>query len=391
MLTLPAADGLTVLTQVTNRCQLKCPYCMATKNHDDMSKEMVLAILHGLAGLIPGERPIQFVWHGGEPLLMGVDFYRWVRSVQEIHRQQNRKIGNVYQTNGLLLTDPFLDFISESQDFYPNISMDGPDFITKRTRGVSSAEYDDLFVRLQQRKIPFGVAVVASELVLQHRDEVASYFIERGISDVGLVPYHAFAQENESPSPTALYSIQGLKLVQSHVTRHKPLPPPTLLSDIALNGAPPDAPPEERVNLLGRSLMRGVLRQAMHSDCRFSSFDGNCHKRALCIATNGELYPCPRGQNVGLWSYGNVMKCGLDAWWATTAGPPPFRPKLPTECTACKWKDVCHGGCPANAHSMNGGAHNRDYYCPSFVKLFEAADDMLNTEIHRTIALPVLT
>jgi hypothetical protein len=40
---------------------------------------------------------------------------------------------------------------------------------------------------------------------------------------------------------------------------------------------------------------------------------------------------------------------------------------------------------------MNGGAHNRDYYCPSFVKLFEAADDMLNTEIHRTIALPVLT
>jgi uncharacterized protein len=359
---------------------------MATKNEDDMPKDTVLAVIHQIAGFVPPNRPIQFVWHGGEPLLMGIEFFKWIHAVQQIHRESGRVIGNIFQTNGLLLSDDFLDFISDVKDFLPNISMDGPSLITKRTRGVSSDEYDQLFHLLQQRGIPFGVAVVASELVLEHREEVIRYFADRDISNVSLVPYHAFSSSLEVPPPTALFSTRGLKLVESHVTRTHPLPPPTILADIALNEASPDVEPAARINLLGRTLMRGVLRQVLHSDCQFSSFDGACHRRALCIATNGELYTCPRGQNVGLWNYGNVMQGGLAKWWEATFGPPPFRPNLPHECSECRWKDICHGGCPANAHSMNGGAHRRDYYCPSFLKLFETAEEMVDVHIDTFVA-----
>jgi sulfatase maturation enzyme AslB (radical SAM superfamily) len=64
MITIPKGGGLTVTIQLTNKCQLDCPYCMATKNNDNMPKHLVLKTLHELGNLVPTDRPVQLVWHG---------------------------------------------------------------------------------------------------------------------------------------------------------------------------------------------------------------------------------------------------------------------------------------------------------------------------------------
>jgi uncharacterized protein len=317
----------------------------------------------------------------GEPLLMGVEFFRWINEVEQVLQRPRASLRNTLQTNGLLLRRGFFDFISEVKDFYPNISMDGPTFITRKTRGVSSDKYDAIFKELTSLKIPFGVAVVATSEVLKYKDEVIQYFEERGIANVGIVPYHSFSHASVAASATALYSTNGKSVVKDHFTLKEQLPPPTILSSLALKDEKDSEIGLQGITLMGRELVKGALSQVVHSDCRLSSFSDGCHRHVLCVAVNGELYPCPRGQNVGLWNYGNVATGGLEKWWQSTGGPPPFRPQLPTECEPCKHKDICHGGCPANAASMNGGADRRDYYCPSFVRIFDTIDKILVEEM----------
>lgn len=344
MITLPEPDGLMVVLLVTNRCQLQCSYCELDQDSQDMPLELVARVMEDIHRLVPLERPVTFAWHGGEPLMLGLPFYRWVYDFQAEMRKV-RKVRNYLQTNGLLLNDAFLDLLVKTGDFRPNISMDGPDTVTRRTRGVGAARYERLFEQLKARGIEFGISVAGSPELAEHRDEVLAYFQEHGLDNIGVTVFQA--------------------------TRPEAGVSPTLLSDITMGGDPGGA----RVNALGKYILQGMQDMRLRSECRLSSFSGHCHRHVVCIDPKGEVSTCLRGQWSGLWNYGNASEQGLDTWWASTSGPPPFRPQLPRACEPCVWKDACQGGCPSNAKAMNGGADQPDFYCESFKRLFQAAQD----------------
>ena len=68
-------------------------------------------------------RPLQvpptthFEWHGGEPTLLGLDYFRFIVSVQRSHRPPGRKVTNGIQTNGLLLDEAWGEFLKEEGFF----------------------------------------------------------------------------------------------------------------------------------------------------------------------------------------------------------------------------------------------------------------------------------
>jgi uncharacterized protein len=70
---------------------------------------------------------VQFTWHGGEPLLRGIDFYRKAKRLQQQYGR-GREIANTIQTNGLLLNDEWCRFFRDN-DFLVGISIDGPEKI----------------------------------------------------------------------------------------------------------------------------------------------------------------------------------------------------------------------------------------------------------------------
>lgn len=339
MITLTLPHALTAVLLVTHRCQLRCSYCGVAQAAEDMPEDRVLRVMRDLDRLVPVERPLVFAWHGGEPLMRGLAFYQWVREAQAPLRAR-RVIRNILQTNGLLLDGAFLDFLAATGDFWPNISMDGPEVITRATRGVGTAAYERLFRELQARDIGFGLSVTASPTLARHRDEALAYFEAQGIRHLGAPPFHACG-----PGSGAY---------------------PDLYADILLGEGGP--------NRFGEGIVHGVAAQRLGSACRFSSFTGGCHRHVVCVDAGGAIHPCLRGKWSGLWTYGQVDEGGLDAWWATTSGPAPFRPTLPEACGPCVWKSDCQGGCPSNAKAMNGGADQPDYYCPSLKRIFGAAE-----------------
>jgi uncharacterized protein len=158
-------------------CNLKCSYCY----------------YKGIKGIYPGghhfvmddntlenfiiqnieasdEEVIRFSWHGGEPLLAGIDFYRKVIRFQEIHRPAGKSIINGIQTNGTLIDDEWSRFLSEN-NFLVGISVDGPlEFhnkfrMTKHDEATFGKVMNGFHHLINRGIIPEILCVVSSENV----------------------------------------------------------------------------------------------------------------------------------------------------------------------------------------------------------------------------------
>ena len=130
---------ITVIAKPTHSCNLGCKYCYVSTEAEKgvMSEETLENMIDKVVSL---HEKVSFIWHGGEPLLMPLDFYRQAVQLQKKH--EGKEIGNGFQTNGTLVTDEVLDFCVEN-DFSLGFSLDGPkelhDLTHYRTRICKAA------------------------------------------------------------------------------------------------------------------------------------------------------------------------------------------------------------------------------------------------------------
>lgn len=116
-----------------SRCNLDCHYCfylekekLYPKGPNDvmrMSKELLEIYVRDYIAAQPGP-VVSFAWQGGEPTLMGVNFFREAVAFQKRHAN-GKKIENAFQTNGTLLDDEWGRFLA-TEGFLVGISIDGP-------------------------------------------------------------------------------------------------------------------------------------------------------------------------------------------------------------------------------------------------------------------------
>src|SRR3989344_6094609 len=94
---------LTVVIKPTRDCNLRCKYCsVGDPDKVYMSYETAKATIEKIVQRQPGSST-KFIWHGGEPLLPGIEFYDHVVSVESSLRGEGYRIDNVVQTNGTLI------------------------------------------------------------------------------------------------------------------------------------------------------------------------------------------------------------------------------------------------------------------------------------------------
>ncbi len=128
----PFARPLYVMPKpVGARCNLKCKYCYYLEKqglykdelHPQMSDEMLeLFIKNYLQSQTMMD--VNFTWHGGEPLMRTIDFYKKALALQEKYSNGHR-ILNCIQTNGTLINDSWCEFFKKN-NFLVGISIDGP-------------------------------------------------------------------------------------------------------------------------------------------------------------------------------------------------------------------------------------------------------------------------
>src|ERR1041385_3514926 len=120
-------------------CNLDCTYCyylekeaLYPKGHDfRMSDEVLEAYVRQYIGHQQAPE-VQFAWQGGEPTLLGVDFFRKAVALQKKYAA-GKKVANALQTNGTLLDDEWCRFFKE-EGFLVGLSVDGPEALHDRYR-----------------------------------------------------------------------------------------------------------------------------------------------------------------------------------------------------------------------------------------------------------------
>ena len=181
-----------LVLQPTPFCNLDCDYCYLPQrnNPQKISSATLKASFSRVfeSGLLADRLTV--VWHAGEPLVMPIGFYKEAFDIAERLRPPQCVVDHCLQSNGVLLNQAWCNFIRES-DFRIGISIDGPAFLHDRHRktrnGRGSFQRTLKGIRLlQDNGIVFHVITVLTRDSLQYPDELFDFYMENGISKVGL-------------------------------------------------------------------------------------------------------------------------------------------------------------------------------------------------------------
>jgi len=180
-------------------CNLHCHYCYyREKEHlyqtgesfrmsEDMLEEYI--IQHIEACPTAG---IRFSWHGGEPTLLGLDYFRTMVNLQRKHQPPGRLITNGMQTNGTLLNEDWCRFL-KAEGFFIGLSLDGPKEVHDRYRVTKKeepthAQVMRAYALLRQHRIPCDILCVVHAQNVHYPDQVYRFFRQISAEYIGFLP-----------------------------------------------------------------------------------------------------------------------------------------------------------------------------------------------------------
>lgn len=176
----------TIIMQPTTFCPLDCAYCYLTERQRNrvMSPEVASAVA---AGVDPGWEPVEVVWHGGEPLAVGIDRFVELLAPFESLRLAGR-VQHKVQTGATLITDAWCEVFSE-YGIGVGVSIDGPARLNSRRVNRAGRPMFDRIVAgidtLQAHQLPFIVLAVVGNDAICHASEILDFFRGLGVRWVG--------------------------------------------------------------------------------------------------------------------------------------------------------------------------------------------------------------
>lgn len=188
-------DNLTniVVIQPSSFCNLNCKYCYVPnkQNKRFMSVDVLESILTHVFTSDQVAGGFRLVWHSGEPLALGIDFYiRAIEIIEQVNKKA-KKYFNCIQTNGTLLNSQWVDFI-KNNDISVSVSIDGPqeihDSMRKTRTGKGSFNLTMKGVKiLRENDVRLVGLCVISAASLGNGKEIAEFFVNEGFSSLGFI------------------------------------------------------------------------------------------------------------------------------------------------------------------------------------------------------------
>lgn len=341
-------ERLNVLVMPTDACNMNCLYCFHRSFRDNeavMSLEMVERLL---AITTPFFKKVYFLWHGGEPLLMGLDFYN---KVLELQKRTACRIKNSIQSNLTLMTPEFAVFLREN-NFGISGSYDG--VCNMRLRGN-----DETILQGRQMVIKqggnCGLIMVAS------RQNIHS-----------LIDSYIFFRDNCINYSLNLYhELKGCEIPDLHLDEKETV---ERLNELFTYWV------HDSKGCIDISYFKHILEFIFgqkKSVCTYSS----CLGRWIGVRSNGEIVPCNR-YFPEKYSFGNIIDYSDIGEAFDSEGFANILSEAITrreKCKPCEIYDFCNGGCNNVAFNENGIENNNGLSC----KILKGVYSHINNFVER--------
>lgn len=356
---------LTVIMKVTNRCNYKCVYCYIDERAPREALTIETAELALQKCFYSKHDALTFVWHGGEPLLRGLDFYSKLLAIEErLKLETGKPFRNAIQTNAGLLTPEAVSFFKQNS-FHLGTSLDGPEELTNATRPQGTrGSYESTMrgiSRMQSGGMRTGAIATITRKNVRYPTAIYEHFKKNNIDlKVGNLVDAGEAKNHDDLGLTP--EEYGIFLQE--------------LLDVYFNDQNPT---------IGIRPFDNMIRNVAKSPERVSSeciHAGSCHEKFISIAPNGDIYPCGYFQGIEQFRYGNISMMGIDeiertAVWQLLEQ----RTRLIADmCGSCDFYSMCHGGCPFSAFANRGDILQKDYYCEAFKMIFARIIEKVKTK-----------
>jgi len=167
---------LNVLILPTDACNMNCIYCFHLKNHKYFDKMQIETIKQFYDITFPNYEEVNIIWHGGEPLLMGLDFFNQAIELQNKYKAVS-KITNSIQTNLTLMTDEFANFFHKN-NISVSSSYDG--ILNDKTRSFSQ-EIINRREKIIRTGMECGFIMIATSINIHTLIDSYKFFKQRKI------------------------------------------------------------------------------------------------------------------------------------------------------------------------------------------------------------------
>jgi uncharacterized protein len=382
----------------TRACNLRCPYCYYINEHTPnygsiISEQTIEAVYSNVAAYIGATSRFNFVWHGGEPLLMGRKRFQRFLDLQRQYFNDGQ-VHNVLQSNGALITQDWIDFF-RNNNVGVGISLDGDEEHHNATRVTRSGKgtYEKVVgaIRLfQSNGMQVGVICVAD-------GRYDGYATLRHFQELG-VPLCDFLIPITNNALQAVASEEGRQIdfgsIGTFLTDafrawvENPDPPirVRLFESLIQNAF---GLPQGCLNAGSLNLAENVVLETNGDVCldtdfwQIDRFDvGEQYRLKSNIHDQDFSFPRIEEQLNAL-----VRQYGLD--------------RLPDACQRCRMRSICHASHPASRYAADRSFNHRSAYCDAMFALSEAVlrhvnriglshelydTDLQHDVLHRTVA-----
>jgi uncharacterized protein len=326
-----------------SRCNLSCDYCFFLKKkylYPNSNFRMPNRVMERYIRQTIQAHKVPYVtiaWQGGEPTLMGIDFFRHATECIKKVARPGVQIEQTLQTNGVLINDEWCRFLHDN-NFLVGLSLDGPKQMhdTYRKDKAGHSVFDkviDAARFMQKHSVQFNILCTVNAVNSQHPLEVYRFF-----RDDLKAPYLQFIPIVERDNETG--NQQGNRLTDRSVTASQY---GKFLVDIF------DEWIKRDVGSMFVQFFDGVLASYVRGYSSLCVLSPKCGE-GVALEHNGDLYCCDHFVEPDYF-LGNITKTPIaqlvssdkqrafgNAKWL----------KLPQYCKSCEFLFTCYGECPKN-------------------------------------------
>lgn len=356
----------TIVIKATRLCNLRCSYCNSWGEGPGnviSFRALVRRTLEGISGA--ATRCVDFVWHGGEMTLLRPALVEKMLWVQERFRPEGLHAINSIQTNGVNISDEWLDFLA-SVPIGVGVSIDGPRHIHDRSRRAAdgSGSYDRVIAnlrRLRARNIPFGALIVVGRATLDMAiEDYLDWLWENGIHAIDFLNVAPCDDDLQAGVPDDEFVpidefVRWLTQVYDRIQ-----------SDARWR--------DIRVRFI-EDLTSAVREGRSPVGCYFS---GKCFSNVVTVNPSGSVSPCDKYVTTPHDDIHKPFGTPLATAIEELSGlQPVLGSQQWVEAGTCRWRHLCRGGCPYDSQTLsirNGGAK---LACCGFGPLFDRIEENL--------------